>query len=83
MRMRSTGLGKTELTAHITSIELAQDMMIMHVQSTAPVRWHIRTGVQASDRLAMVKLMLKLNFKLLKLLILTDPNGKHPEPEQF
>jgi len=83
MRMRSTGLGKTELQAHIANLEPAGDMLILHIQSTSPVRWHIRAGIQPEDRLALLKFMLKLNVRLLKYLNFLNPRGKHPEPEEF
>ena len=41
MRMRSTGLGKTELKARIGSIEKVDDSIIFKVKTTAPVRWEV------------------------------------------
>ena len=83
MRMRSTGLGKTELQAEVTKLEPAGDMLILHIQSVKPVRWHIRAGIQPEDRLALLKELLKLNVRLLKYLNFLNPRGKHPEPEEF
>ncbi len=84
LRLRSTGLGKTEIQAHMTALRPDGDLRILEMQTTKPVRWHIRTGLQPEDRLALVKAMLKLNFKLLKLLFNWNPKkGKHPELAEF
>ncbi len=83
MRMRSTGLGKTELEADIFKVDLEQDLIIIHIQSTKPVRWHIRCAIEPEDRWFIVKWLFKMNFKIIKLLSFSDPEGKHPEPEQF
>ncbi len=84
VRMRSTGLGKTEIEAHITELRADQDLLVLEMQTTKPVRWRIRTGLQPEDRLSLLKHMLKLNFKLLRFLLNWNPNkGKHPEPKDF
>lgn len=84
VRMRSTGLGKTEIQAHITALSADQDILVLEMQTTKPVRWRIRTGLQPEDRLGLLKYMLKLNFKLLKFLFNWNPKkGKHPEPTDF
>jgi len=49
MRFRSTGLGKTELQAYPKGLEPVDDLLILHVQTTDPVRWHIRAGIQRRD----------------------------------
>ena len=84
VRMKSTGLGKTEIQAHITELKVDQDIIILEMQTTHPVRWRIRAGLQPEDRLGILKYMFKLNFKLLRFLLNWNPNkGNHPEPKDF
>ncbi len=84
VRLRSTGLGKTEIQARMTVLKADQDLLIMEMQTEKPVKWRIRAGLQPEDRLGLVKFMFKLNFKLLKFLFNWNPNkGKHPEPAEF
>lgn len=82
MRMRSTGLGKTELVGDISKLEIVDDMLIIHVQTTKPVRWHVRTGIQRGDVLCIARLMFSLG--MLKYLLRLGVGGRHPrEPETF
>lgn len=84
VRLRSTGLGKTEIQAQMTKLRADKDLLILEMQTTKPVKWHIRAGLQPEDRLELVKCLLKLNFKLLKFLFNWNPNkGNHPEPADF
>lgn len=84
VRLRSTGLGKTEIQAHMTALRSDGDLLILEMQTDKPVKWHIRTGLQPEDRLGMLKCLLKLNFKLLKFLFNGNPKkGNHPEPAEF
>ena len=81
MRFRSTGLGKTELQAHPLGLEPVDDLLILHVQTTSPVRWHIRAALQRKDVFILLKL--SLNFKFLKYLLGFAKMGKTKEPENF
>jgi hypothetical protein len=83
-RLRSTGLGKTEVHAHIERLRLDQDLIIMEMATTKPVRWHVRAALQPEDRLQLVKFLFKLNFQLLRFVVNWNPKkGKHPEPTEF
>ncbi len=59
MQFRSTGLGKTELTGHISGLERQGDYLIMHVDVTDPVKWRIRGGLAFRDLLTLLKVMMK------------------------
>lgn len=59
MYFRSTGLGKTELTGHITGLERQDDYLIMQVDVTDPVKWRIRGGLAFVDLITLLKVMLK------------------------
>jgi hypothetical protein len=64
MLFRSTGLGKTELTAHIDEeqgIKRIGDYLVMYVSTTDPVRWKIRAAISYKDLLVLVKVALKLS----------------------
>jgi hypothetical protein len=78
MRMRSTGLGKAELEGDVAGLEIVDDLLILHVQTTKPVRWHVRTGVQRRDIFCLVKLL--ISFKMLKYLFrLGKRNTREPD----
>jgi hypothetical protein len=55
MRMRSTGLGKTELEVEIGAFKRVDGYMLIDMHSTAPVKWHIRVAVSRRDILQLVK----------------------------
>ena len=59
--MRSTGLGKSELVAEIVGIDRKGDYLIMELQTTAPVRWKIRTGISHKDVRMLLRAMAKLS----------------------
>ena len=62
MRFRSTGLGKTELQAEPIGLEPSSDLLILHVQTTQPVRWHIRAGLQRTDMFKLMRLVISPKF---------------------
>ena len=64
MRFRSTGLGKTELEAELAGLEPKGDLLILHIRTTTPVRWHIRAGIQRKDIPTLIRLI--FNFNLIK-----------------
>ena len=49
MRLRSTGLGRTELEADIIDIRKVDDLVIFFVNTTNPVKWRTRMGFQERD----------------------------------
>jgi hypothetical protein len=76
MRMRSTGLGKTELVGRIDDMTRAGDYLILHVGTTEPVRWHVRTAVSMGDLFRIAVLILKPSNLLFILTHLYNPNPK-------
>ena len=46
MRLRSTGLGRTELEAKIIDVKRVDDVVIFYVTTTKPVKRHLRAGMQ-------------------------------------
>ena len=59
MRMRSTGLGRTELVGSFDGIKRNDDYLVLSVKTTAPVKWHVRTALSRRDAIEMLKLVLK------------------------
>ena len=83
MRMRSTGLGKTELKGNFVNVELDQDLLILHIETFDPVEWKLRAGIQRADRLKMIKLLLKLNVKLIPYLWRWKAKDPPNEPKEI
>ena len=77
MLFRSTGLGKTELVAKVVDIKRQGDYLIMYVDSTEPVRWHIRAALSLKDVTTVLKVIVK--FSILKLLL--SPINWRKEPQ--
>ena len=83
MRLRSTGLGKTELEADIVKVKKVDDLVIFFVNTTKPVKWHTRMGFQEKDLRRLIWALLKpknLSFVISALL-----SGKKqvPRTENF
>ena len=49
MRLRSTGLGRTELQADLIDIKKVDDLVVFFVNTTSPVKWRTRMGFQERD----------------------------------
>lgn len=61
MLFRSTGLGKAELIADLVDVKRQGDYLIMEMQTTEPVRWKIRGGVNRKDLRVLIKAVFKLS----------------------
>ena len=59
MRMRSTGLGKTELIGRVEDLHRREDYVVLSVRTTEPVRWHVRVVLDYKDMLKMIKCFFK------------------------
>jgi hypothetical protein len=55
MRVRSTGLGKTEMVCQIDKVKIIDGHLMMTLQAIEPVRWHIRTVLTYKDILRLIK----------------------------
>ena len=85
MRVRSTGLGDTELVMSISSIKRNGDCLIMEGRSSEPVKWHIRMAASYRDLWQMTKLVLNprnLFFFLWKTMSFKNEN-KIKWPDEF
>jgi len=79
MRLRSTGLGKTELRGDIASLEARSGLLILHVQTTSPMKWHIRAGMQRKDVFKLVRSIFCLS--VMKYMVGLANNRE--EPKEF
>ena len=59
MRLRSTGLGKTELEADIVNIKKVHDLLIFFVNTNSPVKWQTRMAFQEKDLRDLIRALLK------------------------
>ncbi len=79
MLFRSTGLGKAELIAEITSIKRQGDYLIMEMETSEPVQWKIRGGINHQD----LRKLLAISLKMAVLPFFLDPRrwfrkAQHP-----
>jgi hypothetical protein len=59
MRLRSTGLGRTELEAELIDIKKVDDLVVFFVNTTSPVKWRTRMGFQERDMRDLIFALLK------------------------
>jgi len=76
MRIRSTGLGDTELICEGDGAYRKGDYLILSVQTTSPVMWHVRIGIDGKDMLKIGWMMAKRPFSLLFALIMGFKKNK-------
>jgi hypothetical protein len=55
MRVRSTGLGKTEMVCQIDKLKILDGHLLMTLQAIEPVRWRIRIVLTYKDILRIVR----------------------------
>ncbi|MDP2718575.1 MAG: hypothetical protein Q8P44_01890 [Dehalococcoidia bacterium] len=80
MRLRSTGLGKTELIGEVEDLKTMGDFLIMVIGTTRPVKWKVRAALTRKDVFNLMRLMLKWP-NLMYLLKIKDK--KDPEIPAF
>jgi hypothetical protein len=69
MRVRSTGLGKTEMVAHFDRLEpVANGYLIMAMRSTEPVHWRIRVALTGQDLRHLIGLALNNPSVLMRII---------------
>jgi len=86
MRFRSSGFGDNrELIGHMADLSpRGEDLLVFTIQTTEPVQWQLRAGMQFSDVPAILKGII-LNFPVLCLFLRTVFHIKKTpkEPEDF
>ena len=80
MRMRSTGLGQTELIGSIEGIKRHGNYLVLSVRTLEPVRWHVRTGIDGKDLRDLIKAI--FSFSVVKYVVFNilrrRPEGAPP-----
>ena len=59
MWIRSTGLGKTQLTVGVDGIQRKGDCLLLSLKTTDPVRWHVRAVVDGPDLIRIIKFSMR------------------------
>lgn len=60
MRFRSAGLGPTELKGRISGLSPeGQDLLVLHINTYAPVEWHLKAAMERQDIPRVLKGILK------------------------
>jgi hypothetical protein len=71
MKVNSTGLGNTTLTAHISGLLPGDEpgLLTMKIESTKPVHWYITCRMEPKDIRTAIKMVLKpaALFRILKM----------------
>jgi hypothetical protein len=67
MYFRSTGLGKTQLAGKVVEMQREGDFLVMHVDTTEPVKWRIRAAMSFIDLAAVAGACMK--FAILRFLL--------------
>ena len=81
MRLRSTGLGRTELEAEVATAKKVDDMVIFFAKVTKPVKWKLRMGFQEKDLRVLFWAVLKPRnlWFIIKALAFNRKNGSTTE----
>ena len=83
MLARSTGLGKNKLVANISDLKPEGDLLILHLETTEPQGWHLRSAMQIEDLPKIIKGFLKPSIILFILRALLFPKKNPKEPDEF
>ena len=83
MRLRSTGLGRTEMEAEVVAIKKVDDLVIFFANTTTPVKWRTRMAFQEKDLRDLVWQLLKPGSVLFILKAMLSGNKKVPRTENF
>ena len=83
MRLRSTGLGKTELEAELVDVKKVGDLVIFFVNTTKPVKWRTRMGFQERDLRALFLAILRPGNLLFIFKALFSGRKEVPRTENF
>jgi hypothetical protein len=83
MRLRSSGLGTTELEAEVMRIKKFDDLVVFSVNTTKPVKWRVRLGFQEIDLRALIRAIMAPNNLRFVVTGLLSPNKKTERTKDF
>ena len=85
MRFRSSGFGvDRELKGHMADMSpLGNDLLVFSIETTEPVKWNLRAGMQRSDIPPILKGMLKPSVLLFVIRSIFHLKKNPKEPENF
>jgi hypothetical protein len=83
VRLRSTGLGRTELEADVIDIKKVDDLVIFFVNTTSPVKWRTRMGFQERDLRDLIFALLKPRNLMFIIKALFYKAGSTPIKDDF
>ena len=83
MRVRSTGLGSTEMVAGFHKLEpIGNGYIVMEMHATEPVKWRIRVALTGADLRRLLGLMVKKPSTSLAIIrSLFQKTNKNPVPQ--
>ena len=82
MRFKSSGLGDKELKGYMSDLSpTGEDLLVFHIQTTEPVQWHLRAGMQFHDIPKILKGILKPSvlFFIIQTIFYLKNNPREPE----
>ena len=77
MRMRSTGLGKTELVARIKGMKKEGDYLVIEMRVVEPTNWNIKAGLSVTDIFKIFSQIIKPSN--LAYLVINSLKNKDPQ----
>jgi len=83
MLAKSTGLGKSVLSANLQDLKADGDLLVMHLDTIEPEGWHLRAAMQLEDIPAVIKGFLKPSVIFFMLRSLIFPKKNPIEPKDF
>ncbi len=84
MRFKSSGLGKQELKGNIAGLSpVGDDLLVMHIETYEPVKWHLRAGLEFKDVPKLLKGLLKPSVLSLVIRAMFYIKKNPREPEDF
>lgn len=83
MRLRSTGLGRTEMEGDLIQIKKVDDLVVFFVNTSKPVKWRTRMGFQERDLRDLILQLLRPRNLLFVIKALLFQSKKVARTENF
>jgi len=83
MIAKSTGLGKSKIIADITDLKPEGDILVLHLMTSEPEGWHLRSALQFQDIKPLILGFMKPGIILFMIRSIFSPKKNPKEPEDF